>query len=180
MSFIRPPDGLAAASRRVDVRAFWQGTSRTFDADALVTAEKGNRWNAPGEPTAYLAGDPGVALIERGRHLATEGPVELLVWRLRVVLDGVLDLRSDDTRHALGLVEPCWVLDRERCRQLGSALRGTNWCRGMLVPSAGIPDAIDRWNLVVFVERLSRPLANSITDVQSWGVVSLGEVDRSS
>jgi RES domain-containing protein len=167
---------LGHLARDIDVLAFWQGSSRTFEPDALVTSEKGNRWNVPGQPTAYLAGDAGLALVERGRHLSgTDEPVELVVWRLRVILDGVLDLRPAEVQRALGLEDPCWVLDRERCRGLGALLRSTDWCRALLAPSAGVPDDDDRWNLVVFVDRLGKPLTESLHDVRVWGTVSLGE-----
>jgi RES domain-containing protein len=126
--------------------------SARLTADAMLTTE-GNRWSAPGEPTIYLAGDPGVALAELGRH-APADPEASRVWSVRVELDRVVDLRTDRDSARL--------FDRAHCRTLATRLRTADACEGILVPSVAMLDRPDRWNLVVFTDRLRRPLSNAV------------------
>ena len=129
-----------------------------FDVDAIVSADgDDDRWNRPGEPTIYLALDPGVALAEVGRHMndqeGTHG-CQLLVG-LEVRVDGLVDLRDAAVRRALGIEGgPAAFLDRQRCREIAGRLRQLPDCRGILAPSMALIDQPARGNLVVFAERL--------------------------
>ena len=58
----------------------------------LVTRDS-NRWSDNDEPTLYLAGDPGVAMAELGRHWGERG-APAAVWSLKVDLAAVIDLRE--------------------------------------------------------------------------------------
>ena len=53
---------LCIAARSGSVRA----TQLLLEAKAKP--DKPNRWNAEGEPTIYVSSDPGLALLESGRH----------------------------------------------------------------------------------------------------------------
>jgi RES domain-containing protein len=129
-----------------------------LDVEELTTVD-GNRWSRRGERTIYLAGDPGVALAELGRHW-DEGKRDVHIWRMRLSLDAAVDLRTETARATFGLPEdPAWILDTERCRALASALRADARYDGMIVPSAAFLDDRARWNAVVFVERAWRPLS---------------------
>jgi hypothetical protein len=130
--------------------------STRLTPDAMRTTE-GNRWSAPGEPTIYLAGDLGVALAEFGRHAPPE-PADARVWAVQVELDAVVDLR--------GLREASRLLDRERCGAMATRLRTAGVHEGVLVPTVAMLDRADRWNLVVFVDRLRRPLAEAIRPLE--------------
>ena len=154
-----------------DGSAYWQGRSEVFDIDALVTTQDGNRWNDRGQPTVYLTGDPGLTLIEAGRHIggSADGGIDGVVWALRVEVADILDLRRADVCKALGLDEPYWFLDRVGCQGLVGALRGTGACAGILTQSAGLPDVPDRWNLVLFADRLSRPLSDIVSRPERLG-----------
>jgi RES domain-containing protein len=150
---------------------FWQGPADVFHRASLVTDAAGNRWNEPGEPAIYLAGDVGVALVEAGRHgRATDDLAGLVLWRVSVAADAVLDLRSGQLREELGLAREAWIGDRGRCRRLATRLR-VDGLEGVLVPSAGIPEDERRWNLVLFVDRLRRPLRAVISSAVRVGDV---------
>lgn len=123
-----------------------------FDVANLVSTDA-NRWSARGEPTLYLAGDLGVALAEVGRHWR-EGFSGVGLWQVRLALDAAVDLRRPQVRSAAGLPDdPCWILERDRCRELATRLR-VQGCDGMLVPSVAFLDDLQRWNAVVFVDRV--------------------------
>jgi RES domain-containing protein len=130
--------------------------------DMLVTS-KGNRWSADGEPTVYLAGDVGVALAELGRHTPA-GPVGRAgIWSIDVRLDAVLDLRLPAVRRALGLPHGAsWPLDRHRCLDLARTLRARVDVDGLIVPSVATLDQPERWNAVVFAERLRTRLDEAL------------------
>jgi RES domain-containing protein len=160
--------------------AFWRGHAEAFDHDALVTSAEGNRWNAPGEPAVYLAGDLGLALVEVGRHQPDGSAKDSagLLWRVEVAAPRVLDLCHPDALAALELRERYWFLERERCAQVARWLREAHVCAGIKAPSAGVPDGLDRWNLVLFPDRLSRPLAQVVTAPERVGTFVLGTLDH--
>lgn len=117
-----------------------------------LASDRPNRWNGEGETTIYVSGDPGLALIESGRH-----PEDLKeasrVLRLELRLRRALDLRRSAVRAELGLpAGDWWVLDRDRTRDAARHLRMSGECDGLIVPSAGALDQADRWNAVVFVD----------------------------
>ncbi len=60
-----------------------------------------NRWNEPGEPTLYLAGDPRVVMAELARHFEYDrapnvgrGAKARRLYSMRVQVDQMLDLRD--------------------------------------------------------------------------------------
>jgi RES domain-containing protein len=134
----------------LDASVYCFGGERLEPGD-LVTAASGNRWNGPGEPVVYLAGDIAVAVVEAGRHIGEDGQeeVRMSAWRVPVRLEDIVDLRNPSVRSALKLEEPYWFLDQARCRTVGRQLRKAG-PRGFLAPSAGFPDDPERWNLVLF------------------------------
>ena len=109
-----------------------------FDPEALVSDEGAtDRWNGPGEPTLYLALDPGVAIAEAGRHLATHAdsePTCQRIMRLAVTAARIVDLRDNDSAAAAGLSGRLDILDRETARTVAAGLRPTRSCGGILVP----------------------------------------------
>jgi RES domain-containing protein len=132
-----------------------------LDLRLLVTRE-GNRWSGNDEPTVYLAGDPGVAMAELGRHWG-ERDAPAAVWSLRVDLAAVIDLREPAAQRSLGLPDdPAWILDVEGCRAMASGLRERGDCDGIIVPSAAVVDDPARWNAVIFVERLRTDIEAAI------------------
>ena len=143
--------------------AAWStGTGGTdLDASTLATTD-GNRWSGPGEPTIYLAGDPGVALAEFGRHWSPHQD-ETHFWCVHLELAQAIDLRDDATRVWLGLPDDvAWVLDAYTCRAVAALLRASARYDGLIVPSAAFLDDAARWNAVVFVEHLQPGLPDVI------------------
>jgi RES domain-containing protein len=127
-----------------------------FDPEALVSDEGAtDRWNGPGEPTLYLALDPGVAIAEAGRHLATHADSQRIcqrIMRLAVTAARIVDLRDRDSAAAAGLSSPLDILDRETARTVAAGLRRNGSFGGILVPSAAFVDDPARANLVLFME----------------------------
>jgi RES domain-containing protein len=130
-----------------------------FDLDALATADEPERWTDRGEPAIYLAGDVGVALAELGRHAPQVPPDgDRRRWRLvclRVSLDRVLDLTRPETLQALGIEGAPWVFtEPARARAVARQVRDSGDCDAILVPSVAFLDQPDRWNVVIFVDRV--------------------------
>jgi len=123
-----------------------------------------NRWNAPGQPTFYLAGDHGVALAEFARHYPAHrrpdvgrGAEVRRVYDLDLRLDRVLDLRATEVWDALAIKgAPACFLDRSVTRQISSLVRSTA-AQAILVPSVAFLDDPARWVLAVFLEKVPPP-----------------------
>ena len=121
-----------------------------------------NRWNEPGEPTLYVAGDIGVVIAEFGRHFAVDNvpalaraTVTRTVYRLELVIDRLLDLRERRLWQALSLSNaPFCFTDRAVARATARFLRYTTQAQGLLVPSVAFLDQPDRWVLALFLEKL--------------------------
>ena len=154
-----------------------RGQSLPSDSSLDLISDKPNRWNIEGEPTVYLSGDPGLALVELGRHPDDlEGRIRLFEVDLRVPL--VVDLRDREARLALSLPEDLdWVLDREETRRVAQSLRRSGVCDALIVPSAGSLDQPDRFNIVVLADQRSR-IPGMVTNLRVIGTVSI-EIDQS-
>jgi len=127
-----------------------------------------NRWNVAGEPTLYLARDPGVAVAEFGRHLRDSRSERLgaetivrRVFELEVRINRLLDLRDPQACAAVAGVAglaltpfPTCFLDRDLARATAAFLRQSTPVQALIVPSAAFMDALDRWIMVLFLENL--------------------------
>lgn len=142
-ALIEPVRGVAWACRPHDAPS-----ARAAD----LISDRPNRWNAEGEATIYLSGDAALALIEAGRH-PEDLQASSRLYRVELRLPRALDIRRADVRTALDLPsDPAWTLDRERTRAVGGRVRALGACEGLLVPSAGALDQVERWNAVVFAD----------------------------
>jgi RES domain-containing protein len=154
-----------------------------YDVLDLRFAGRGvaNRWNYPGDPTLYLACDRAVALAEFARHLALERSPALqtrvvarAVFRLHLAVDALLDLRQAQVQHALSLTDaPRCFLDRDLARATAQFLRKSTRGQALLVPSIALLDAPDRWNLVLFLEKLPDDPRQFISSVEREGAFTL-------
>lgn len=158
-----------------------------FDLDKVVTAAHGNRWNRRGEPTLYLAGDPGMATVEFGRHVrhpddggegdrddADDRRVVRTLWQVHLEVERAIDLRRPDVRAALRLGESLeWLFDPRRCLELAALVRETGEVEAMLVPSVGLVDQPRRWNAVVFADCLDAPLDEVVREPRPVGSLCL-------
>jgi RES domain-containing protein len=163
-AYLRPWDG--AGYRHIPAGAGFDVLDARFAARAST-----NRWNERGDPTLYLAGDRAVALAEFARHLREDfspalGPVlaERALYRLRLRLRAVLDLRDAEARRTLGLHGDLGqFLAIPYARATATFVRRTSPAEGLLVPSMAFLDDATRWNLVLFLEKLPSDLATFIT-----------------
>jgi len=177
---VRAPAGAPLLHREartpwaVSVTVFWQGSSGPFRPEALVSVD-GNRWNEPGVPTVYFAGDLGLALIEAGRHLAPDDQAEpRALWSAKVETDGIVDIRGGPGTNDIDEAHRLWFLDSARTRQVAESMRTIDGMSGLLVPSAGSPDDLSRANLVLYVDRLARPLGSIVLDPRVIGRIEVG------
>lgn len=136
-----------------------------------------NRWNVPGEPTLYVAGDIGVAIAEFGRHFETNRTPDLAaqtvqrtVYRLALQVDYLIDVRQAPVWRALSLENaPFCFSDRNVARATARYLRHTTPAQALLVPSMAVLDQLDRWVLVLFLEKLPVDPHQWIRDVAIEG-----------
>jgi RES domain-containing protein len=139
-----------------------------------------NRWNSQGDPTLYLAGDEGVLIAEWGRHFEVDRSLELRtrlversLFQLALKIDLVLDLRQEDVWSELSLEgAPTCFLDLSVAQATANYIRATTEAQAILVPSAGFLDQLDRWCLVLFLEKLPQS-HQFITDVIPQGTLRI-------
>jgi RES domain-containing protein len=135
-----------------------------WSSAALVSTD-GNRWSRAGEPTIYLAGDVAVALGEFARHMPLDpSPRVGSLWSVSLDLERVVDLRRADVPRELSLpAGSSWILDADRCRDVSATLRRAD-VTALLVPSAAFLDRPDRFNIVIFADRLHGHLDDRIRE----------------
>lgn len=157
--------------------------NRGFDPLDFQYAGRGfeNRWNEKSEPTLYLASDDGVLITEWGRHIdagrgrdVVPSVIERVVYRFDLSLDAVIDLRNPDIATALSLPNaPYCFLDFVTTRAVAGFIRYSTSVQGLIVPPVGMLDKPDRWNLVLFLEKLPEP-AMFIRAVTNVGPLTRG------
>jgi RES domain-containing protein len=131
---------------------------RPFDLGALDRPDdEHDRWSAPGTRTAYLAGDPLVAIAEYARHAgADDGPPrdERRLVQLRLEPVRALDLREPAVLAAVGTCCPTDFTDRGLARRVALAIRSDGICEALVVPSIAFVDQSERFNVVLFLEAI--------------------------
>jgi hypothetical protein len=86
-----------------------------------------------------------------------------------------LDLRAGEVAEILRLAPAAGrFLDRQEARRVSRAVRDTGVCAGLIVPSMAFLDRPERFNLVLFVERLGVDLAALLTDRETVGEIRVG------
>jgi RES domain-containing protein len=141
-----------------------------------------NRWNETGSPTLYLAGDEGVLIAEWGRHFAMhrtaqlqQMTVERSTFTLELSIDAVLDVRSEEVCNALSLDNaPSRFADIGVARATANFVRSTTEAQALLVPSLGLLDDLERWCLVVFLEKLPPDPRSFVSAVTPRGLLRWG------
>jgi hypothetical protein len=139
-----------------------------------------NRWNAAGEPTLYLAGDPAVAAAELWRHVDANfrpsvvgAPLRRRLYRLELRLPAVLDLCAPGAWAALDLPNaPHCFLDKEIARAVARYARVALPVGALRVPSVAFLDDLTRYSLVVFLDKLPVDPATWIDRVSDEGTLS--------
>jgi RES domain-containing protein len=136
-----------------------------------------NRWNEPGSPTLYLAGDEGVLIAEWGRHFANNRTAQLQqmtiernTFSLELAIDAVLDLRDADVCNSLSLDNaPYCFADIQVARATAHFVRRTTEAQALLAPSMGFLDDLERWCLVAFLEKFPPDPRSFISSVTPCG-----------
>jgi RES domain-containing protein len=154
----------------------WRGTTFRHvprGAGPLDTTRAGlprGRWNLPGEPTHYLASSREVAAAEWLRHLEDMGlpardpvpPRDL--HEVTVSLQRTIDFRDGANQAQLSIDDMSkLVLDPVAARAFATFVRSAVDAEAIWVPSVAFLDRRDQGNLVIFLERLDRPLADLAT-----------------
>jgi RES domain-containing protein len=159
--------------------------STSHEADPLDFSWAGrsslNRWNGQGQPTLYLAGDEGVMITEWGRHFTIQAAPgsesrtqQRRVLRFHLAIDHILDLRDRAIWDELSLDDaPTCFLSIDIARATSDFIRTTSTAQGIIVPPVGLLDHPERWNLVLFLEKLPEP-ARFITNVTPMGTLQRG------
>ena len=152
--------------------------------DTTWAGRSRGRWNVPGEPTFYLASSREVAAAEWLRHLDQAGlpsgsgvspsgpgvprpgpgvpPRDL--YEIDVTLQRTIDFRDATNRAQLSIDDLSRVaLDPVAARALATFVRTALDVEAIWVPSVAFLDRPEAGNLVVFLERLDRPLADLAT-----------------
>jgi RES domain-containing protein len=159
--------------------------SASHDVDPLDFSWAGrsslNRWNGPDQPTLYLAGDESVLITEWGRHFYTQSTPgaeyrtqQRRVLRFHLAIDHMLDLRDQAIWNELSLDDaPACFLNISMARVISDFIRTTTAAQGLIVPPVGLLDQPNRWNLVLFLEKLPEP-ARFVTRVTPQGSLQRG------
>jgi hypothetical protein len=148
---------------------------RPFDAAALAEpGEEQDRWNRPGEPTAYLSGDAATALAECCRHADPDEFLRRSIVRVELGPLELLDLRRPEVLSALGC-DPGESIasDRETARSISARVRRSGVADGLIVASMAFLDQPDRFNVVVYVDRLRDGIDGVVGDPCPVGRVEL-------
>ena len=145
--------------------------------ERLVSADgDDDRWNAPGEPTLYLATDPAIALAELARHADLYPgmpPFRRRLLALRVSLERLVDLRKPDQIKRFGVDSETAFRDRDVARRVAAEARAEEGCVGLLVPSMAFLDDSRRGNIVLFMERWPEGVTAIIDTTIDAGLVEL-------
>ena len=158
----------------------WQGTAFRHVPQGrrpLDTSRAGlgrSRWSMPGQQTHYLASSREVAAAEWLRHLADAGvaagaagasvpPRDL--WEVTCGLRRTIDFRDATNQAELSIDDMAkLVLDPVAARALATFVRSALDVEAIWVPSVAFLDRADQGNLVIFLDRLDRPLADLATE----------------
>jgi len=94
------------------------------------------------------------------------------MYRLRIELAAVLDLRDPRVWEALGgvVAQSSDFLEVTTCRALADFVRRATTALAILVPSIAFLDRLDRGNLVVFLEKVEDE-KELVRDISDLGVI---------
>lgn len=94
------------------------------------------------------------------------------MWQLTLSIPHVLDLRDSNVWSDLSLTNaPHCFLDLTISQSVGSYVRRITEAQALLVPSIAMLDKLDRWNLVLFLDKLPQDHSAFIRDVKRAGTL---------
>src|SRR5205085_10444129 len=121
------------------------------------------------------AAAPAVALAEYARHRDAGAAADhRVLWTFRLQAVTVLDLRAPAATDSLGIARGGTAfLDRQCARDVARSVRETGICQGLIVPSIAFLDRPERFNVVLFVERLGVDLERLLRDREVVGEIRI-------
>lgn len=136
-----------------------------------------NHWNRPGEPTLYFVTDRTMLADLFARQLARERAPELganiqtrRIFELQIELERVYDLTNLAAIAELGIVNaPACFHDRGVARATAGFLRDVIGVEAVLAPPIAHRQQPGQRTLVLFLDRLERPLSEIATSVAPSG-----------
>ena len=157
------------------------GNYNVFDFSYTGLANN-NRWNIQGEQTLYLAGSVDVAVGEWSRHFQFDRPQKLAaktkrrkVYCFDVQLNHTLNLCDCICWQQLSLKDaPNCFLNKNIARATAQFIRASTVVEAIFVPSMVFLDRLDKWVLVIFLEKLpiNEPL-EFLPEVTDYGYLNL-------
>ncbi|MEA5508791.1 RES domain-containing protein [Crocosphaera sp. UHCC 0190] len=140
-----------------------------------------NRWNVQGEATLYLAGSLDVVVGEWSRHFQFDRPQQLStktkrrkVYGFEVRLNQTLNLCQAEIWQELSLANaPHCFLDKKIARATAQFIRQTTDVEAIFVPSMAFLDQLDKWVLVLFLEKLPYESQTFLPVVQDFGFLNI-------
>ncbi|WP_071590750.1 RES domain-containing protein [Synechococcus sp. PCC 7336] len=120
-----------------------------------------HRWNYAGERTIYLAKSQDVALGEYARHFRESRPglagqaLSRKVYSIEIKLESTINLCNKAIWDNFGVVKgPHSFMDEQIARSVARSIRTATPAQGIFVPSMCFLDNLEKWNLVLFLEKL--------------------------
>lgn len=138
------------------------GRTRSVLDDTYIGVVADNRWNEVGTPTYYFALDRGILVAEYGRHIESDLPdgeperLERSLYKVEVSLEVVLDLTDPETVAAFGAATiNDWILELATTQKTATYLLAQlPELQGLVVPSVAFLDHHERYNVVIFGDRI--------------------------
>lgn len=140
-----------------------------------------NRWSRDGEPSLVFASHRAVLIGEYARHFERGRAPELAesvqtrrVFEIELSLSRVFDLTDPAAVAALGIADsPTCFQDRAAARATAGFLREVIGVEAILTPSLVFPELPEYRNLVLFLDRLQRPLDEIVQQIEAAGSFQL-------
>jgi RES domain-containing protein len=139
-----------------------KASTRSVLDDAYLGMAGDNRWSTRGISAYYFASDVGLVAAEHARHIEIDlagghaDRIERSVFRVPVGLERVLKLTDPVVVAAMGAGPiGSWILDLVATQAAASYLLAqVAGLQGLIVPSVAFLDRKDRFNMVVYRDRI--------------------------
>jgi hypothetical protein len=96
---------------------------------------------------------------------------------LRVELEHAVDVREPAVCEALQIdADPAWIRDIARTHAVAGTLRHDSPAQALLVPSVAFVDQPERWNLVIFREKVEPYPGAALTLARAVSVIRPADI----
>lgn len=172
------------------VRSWHGSVYRHIPADSLfgpldtrfARRSRENHWNRDGEPTLYFVTDRAMLRDEFARHIGQHRAPELAahvrtrrIFEIALELERVYDLTNPEAIAHLGIANaPACFLDRAVARATAGFLRDAIGVEGIIVPAIAQLHRPGRRFVVLFPDRIERPLSDIARHIEPVGSLQFG------